>query len=79
MLRQAMLATVAQLNSYTQAVGAKEPSLLNFCVSDGQSVVATRYISSKTEAVSIEYLIIVLHRLSLSSGRLTVLLDWVHL
>lgn len=48
-LRQAMLATIGLLNKYTSEVGATEPSLMNFCVTDGVSVVATRYISSRTE------------------------------
>ncbi|GAA5858769.1 hypothetical protein JCM1840_006549 [Sporobolomyces johnsonii] len=49
-LRQAMLNTVAQLRKYTEAGGpGAEPSLMNFCVSDGTSVVATRYITSATE------------------------------
>ncbi|GAA5895512.1 class II glutamine amidotransferase [Sporobolomyces salmoneus] len=50
-LRQAMLATVAKLRDYTlECDGASfEPSLMNFCVSDGTSVVATRYITSATE------------------------------
>ncbi|BGP17646.1 hypothetical protein JCM10213_001299 [Rhodosporidiobolus nylandii] len=48
LLRQAMLDTVSVLTTYTQDVGA-EPSLMNFCVSDGTSVVATRYITSATE------------------------------
>ena len=48
-LRQAMCETIAKINSYTASVGAAEPSLMNFCVTDGVSIVATRYISSKTE------------------------------
>ncbi|CEQ41574.1 SPOSA6832_03274, partial [Sporobolomyces salmonicolor] len=45
-----MLNTVAQLRQYTEASGpGVEPSLMNFCVSDGTSVVATRYITSATE------------------------------
>ncbi|KAL7343367.1 glucosamine 6-phosphate synthetase [Rhodotorula toruloides] len=48
-LRQAMLNTVAVLTAYTKDVGATEPSLMNFCVSDGTSVVATRYITSANE------------------------------
>jgi len=44
-----MLETIALINSYTQSVNAVEPSLMNFCVTDGVSVVATRYISSSTE------------------------------
>ncbi|POY73219.1 hypothetical protein BMF94_3552, partial [Rhodotorula taiwanensis] len=48
-LREAMLNTVQLLTKYTNDVGASDPSLLNFCVSDGSSVVATRYITSATE------------------------------
>ncbi|TNY21484.1 nucleophile aminohydrolase [Rhodotorula diobovata] len=47
-LRQAMLDTVQLLTRYTKDVGA-DPSLMNFCVSDGTSVVATRYITSASE------------------------------
>ncbi|KAL8287411.1 hypothetical protein RQP46_003269 [Phenoliferia psychrophenolica] len=55
-LKKAMLDTIALINSYTAAVHATDPSLLNFCVTDGSSVVATRYISSRTEeAASLFY------------------------
>lgn len=51
-----MLATIALINSYTASVNATDPSLMNFCVTDGTSVVATRYISSRTEeAASLFY------------------------
>ncbi|SCV70220.1 BQ2448_1614 [Microbotryum intermedium] len=49
LLRQAMLETVELISSYTQKIGATDPSLMNFCVSDGLSVVSTRYITSATE------------------------------
>ncbi|KAI5478960.1 glutamine amidotransferase [Pseudohyphozyma bogoriensis] len=53
LLRQAMLETISLLNSYVASLPPSstppEPSLLNFCVTDGISVVATRYISSRTE------------------------------
>ncbi|KAH8100665.1 N-terminal nucleophile aminohydrolase [Cristinia sonorae] len=53
-LRQAMLETIADINSMTEAVNATEPSLMNFCVTDGESVVATRYINSRhDEAASL--------------------------
>ncbi|KAF8898794.1 nucleophile aminohydrolase [Infundibulicybe gibba] len=53
-LRKAMLATIASLNSFAADAGITEPSLMNFCVTDGESVVATRYISSrKDEAASL--------------------------
>ncbi|GJN90217.1 hypothetical protein Rhopal_003216-T1 [Rhodotorula paludigena] len=48
-LRQAMLDTVQLLTKYTKEAGASDPSLMNFCISDGTSVVATRYITSATE------------------------------
>jgi glutamine amidotransferase len=55
-LRQAMLDTIATLNSLARAANIKEPSLMNFCVTDGETVVATRYISSKhDEAASLYY------------------------
>lgn len=55
-LRDAMRETIAALNNFASDVGVTEPSLLNFVVSDGESVVATRYISSKVhEAASLWY------------------------
>lgn len=55
-LKQAMFDTIASLNSYAEAFGITEPSLMNFCVTDGASVVATRYISSRQEeAASLWY------------------------
>jgi len=53
-LKQAMLDTISSLNVFADAVGVTEPSLMNFCVTDGESVVATRYISSRhDEAASL--------------------------
>ncbi|KAJ7630895.1 nucleophile aminohydrolase [Roridomyces roridus] len=53
-LRRAMLDTIAALNEFAEAAGITEPSLMNFCVTDGDTVVATRYISSdKDEAASL--------------------------
>lgn len=53
-LRQAMVDTIAAVNGYADAAGITEPSLMNFCVTDGDTVVATRYISSdKDEAASL--------------------------
>jgi glutamine amidotransferase len=55
-LRHAMLATISTLNSLARSAGITEPSLLNFCISDGETVVATRYVSSKhDEAASLYY------------------------
>lgn len=47
-LRTAMFATLAKLNELRREAGVESPSLLNFVVSDGKNVVATRYITSKT-------------------------------
>ncbi|CDZ97042.1 Glucosamine 6-phosphate synthetases, contain amidotransferase and phosphosugar isomerase domains [Phaffia rhodozyma] len=56
LLQEAMLKTIRKLNEWTKQVGATEPSLMNFCVTDGESVVVTRYVSSKTqEAASLFY------------------------
>jgi len=56
LLGDAMRETIASLNKFAQDVGVYEPSLLNFVATDGESVVATRYISSKVhEAASLWY------------------------
>jgi len=53
-LRKAMLDTIAALNGFAEAAGVTEPSLMNFCLTDGDTVIATRYISSdKDEAASL--------------------------
>lgn len=53
-LQQATLNTIESINDWHDEVGVSEPSLLNFCVTDGQSIIATRYISScKDEAASL--------------------------
>ncbi|KDQ63556.1 hypothetical protein JAAARDRAFT_29577 [Jaapia argillacea MUCL 33604] len=53
-LKQAMVDTIAHLNAIAAEMGITEPSLMNFCVTDGESVIATRYISSrKDEAASL--------------------------
>ncbi|KAH8921098.1 N-terminal nucleophile aminohydrolase [Atractiella rhizophila] len=53
LLREKMLVTIAQINELCESVpvknGHREPNLLNFCVTDGESVVVTRYISSKEQ------------------------------
>jgi len=41
--------TIASLNKYAEEFGITEPSLMNFCVTDGESVVVTRYISSRED------------------------------
>jgi len=48
-MRRAMTETIAHINSLTEEAGATEPSLMNFCVTDGETVIATRYISSRHE------------------------------
>ncbi|KAG9022538.1 hypothetical protein FS837_006301, partial [Tulasnella sp. UAMH 9824] len=48
-LRDAMLKTISTLNKWAREANITEPSLLNFCVTDGHTVVATRYISSKQD------------------------------
>lgn len=53
-LRRAMEATITSLNEFAREADVTEPSLLNFVVTDGETVVATRYISSKVhEAASL--------------------------
>lgn len=63
-LRKAVLKTIAQINDLTDAIpestihsdGVDTRSLLNFAVTDGYSVICTRYISSSTdEAASLYY------------------------
>ncbi|KAJ1723180.1 glutamine amidotransferase subunit, partial [Coemansia biformis] len=55
-LRQAMLDTIAKLNEWLDEAGVTSISLLNFAVTDGQSVVCTRYITSaEKEAASLFY------------------------
>ncbi|KAG2196212.1 hypothetical protein INT46_001709 [Mucor plumbeus] len=54
-LKEAMLKTVAQLNAYAEEYNITEPSLLNFAVTDGQTVVCLRYISSRTEEAASLY------------------------
>lgn len=44
-LRETMVATIEQLNAWSQEAGIAEPSYYNFAVTDGQSVIATRYVS----------------------------------
>ncbi|KAI5450756.1 glutamine amidotransferase subunit [Naganishia albida] len=56
-LRTAMLETIAHINAmYKDAIAETDrkpsPHLLNFVVSDGENVIATRYISSRTDEAS---------------------------
>jgi glutamine amidotransferase len=48
-LRTALINTISQINKWCEEVGEQEPSLLNFAVTDGEAVVASRYVSSSTE------------------------------
>ena len=57
-LKEAMLRTIQDINQWSREAGIEEvrtrlliiqPSLLNFCITDGESVVCTRYVSSKTD------------------------------
>ncbi|KAL7423913.1 glutamine amidotransferase subunit [Cryptotrichosporon argae] len=51
-LRDAMLQTIQHINALCKDAGVTSPSLLNFVVSDGATVIATRYISSRTSEAS---------------------------
>lgn len=54
-LRKTMLRVIERINGYIKALpasareGGEVRSLLNFAVTDGKSVVCTRYVSSKTD------------------------------
>lgn len=61
-LKKALLTTIIRINEFIEELPARHRneddarSLLNFAVSDGQSVVCTRYVSSATdEAASLYY------------------------
>lgn len=59
-LRKALLKTIEYIRIWTKEVNENElnaePSLLNFAVTDGSSVVVSRYITSKTdEAASLHF------------------------
>lgn len=61
-LRRAMKKTIAQINAFVKAVPAEygleeveTRSLLNFAITDGHSVVVTRYVSSKADAAASLY------------------------
>lgn len=62
LLRQCMKKTIAKINAFVKAVPAEHQlddvetrSLLNFAVTDGHSVIVTRYVSSKTDAAASLY------------------------
>lgn len=46
-LREALVSTIGYIREWTK--DTPEPSLLNFAVTDGENVVVSRYITSKTE------------------------------
>lgn len=50
-LRQALLNTIERIKDWTKEVNGPdgEPSLLNIAITDGDSVVVSRYVTSKTE------------------------------
>ena len=61
-LRRAMKATIAKINAFVKAVPVEHNlaevetrSLLNLAVTDGHSVIVTRYVSSKTDAAASLY------------------------
>jgi len=54
-LRKAMLDTIAHLNEMARDAGITEPSLLNFIVTDGSTIVASRYISSRVDEAASLY------------------------
>ncbi|WVQ78067.1 hypothetical protein IAT38_000148 [Cryptococcus sp. DSM 104549] len=51
-LRDAMMETIHYINKLSKEHGCNGPSLMNFVVTDGSTVVATRYISSRTSEAS---------------------------
>ena len=46
-MRRALVETIARLNELTRAAGIIEPSFYNFAVSDGRSIVVSRYSSGE--------------------------------
>lgn len=55
-LRQAMLQTISRLNAFVKDTTTEDRrSLLNFAVTDGKSVICTRYVSSLTDEAASLY------------------------
>lgn len=60
-LRAAMLQTISRLNAFvketatTSSASSDTRSLLNFAVTDGKSVICTRYVSSRTDEAASLY------------------------
>lgn len=52
-LSHALLATINLLNQWSDEAGITQPSLMNFAVTDGVSVVCTRYVNRGGEAASL--------------------------
>jgi predicted glutamine amidotransferase len=46
-MRAALVETIARLNEWTLAAGVAEPSHYNFAVTDGESIVISRYCSAE--------------------------------
>lgn len=53
LMKEAMEKTINQLNTWLQEAGNTKGSLMNFCVSDGKTVVASRYANHKLPAASL--------------------------
>jgi hypothetical protein len=45
-LRNAMMETIKHINRLSKDAGVASPHLLNYVVTDGKSIIATRYVSS---------------------------------
>ena len=45
-LRDALIATIFQINDWQESAGSSEPSLLNFALTDGYNILVSRYISN---------------------------------
>eukprot|EP00743_Colponemidia_sp_Colp-15_P005046 GILK01005433.1.p1 GENE.GILK01005433.1~~GILK01005433.1.p1 ORF type:complete len:300 (-),score=34.18 GILK01005433.1:182-1081(-) len=55
-LRDTMLKTLKVINEMSAEANITEPSLLNFAVSDGKTIIATRYVNNdKADAASLYY------------------------
>ncbi|KAG9411941.1 hypothetical protein AC1031_017579 [Aphanomyces cochlioides] len=54
-MRRAMGKTIRTINSLCHAAGVTEPSLLNFAVTDGDTLVATRYVNVASSAAASLY------------------------
>ncbi|MBW0551878.1 hypothetical protein O181_091593, partial [Austropuccinia psidii MF-1] len=54
-LRETMLLTIKKIKDLCVHAGITEPCLLNFAVTDGKSVIATRYVTSSTDEAASLY------------------------